>query len=132
MKYVTTERKGVKLIIRFSKKPRQYIREGLSSLGYRRYSDLLWIGGDRYQDAENICAAHERYWTHKSKMYGETICWSCANACGGCEWSERFRPVPGWTAVETVIKINATVNGSSQKTETQSYHVISCPKYQKG
>lgn len=33
------------------------------------------------------------------------ICFDCANACGGCSWSEldaetglpRFAPVPGWT-----------------------------------
>ena len=35
----------------------------------------------------------------------ETLCWQCENAVPnhkgrGCEWSRRFRPVPGWTAQE--------------------------------
>ena len=28
----------------------------------------------------------------------DQLCWDCANACGGCEWSRSFRPVPGWSA----------------------------------
>ena len=31
----------------------------------------------------------------------ETLCWNCRNAGGGCAWSRRFSPVPGWNAVQT-------------------------------
>ena len=28
------------------------------------------------------------------------ICFDCQLAIGGCEWSAKFEPVPGWTAEE--------------------------------
>lgn len=30
-----------------------------------------------------------------------TLCWDCANACGGCAWSKQLIPVNGWEAVKT-------------------------------
>lgn len=60
---------------------------------------------------------------------GASICWHCANAYGGCEWTGRdefgklkFEPVPGWEAVETSVSV-----GGGYRTD--SYKVISCPKY---
>lgn len=51
----------------------------------------------------------------------ETICWSCAKACGKCPWSEhdRMRPVAGWTA-------------KRRRTETGlvTYLVMLCPMYE--
>ncbi len=56
-------------------------------------------------------------------MIKETLCWSCANACGGCEWSQKkAKPVPGWTAEKTKIRLD------KGKT-SESYLVIKCPKY---
>ncbi len=52
-----------------------------------------------------------------------TLCWSCGNACGGCEWSAFFIPVKGWRADETVIK-NLCVGR-----EYTSYHIYECPKF---
>ena len=46
----------------------------------------------------------------------DTICWDCANACGGgCSWSdpERQTPVKGWTATKN----------------TNGYIVHDCPKF---
>lgn len=48
-------------------------------------------------------------------------CWTCKNACGGCEWSRYFKPVPGWIAEKTFIESNGE--------EAESYKIISCPKY---
>lgn len=60
---------------------------------------------------------------------GASICWHCANAYGGCEWTGRddrgqikFEPVPGWEAVKTTVSIG----GGRRET---SYKVIACPKY---
>lgn len=27
---------------------------------------------------------------------GNSLCWDCAKACGGCSWSARLKPVRGW------------------------------------
>lgn len=49
----------------------------------------------------------------------ETICWKCANACGGCDWSKkRAKPVDGWEAIRRDL-----YNG------VESYIVLSCPKF---
>lgn len=48
-------------------------------------------------------------------------CWTCKNACGGCEWSKEFKPVPGWIAAKNVIKSNGEY--------AETYRIIKCPKY---
>lgn len=60
-----------------------------------------------------------------------SLCWSCINAVPsadgkrGCSWSRNGEPVEGWDAKMQRVKVN---RGSS----VVSYHVKSCPKYQKG
>ena len=53
-----------------------------------------------------------------------TLCWSCANATGGCSWSDHWEhtPVKGWVAQKSDIKY-------SQNEIVESYIVLSCPKY---
>lgn len=58
------------------------------------------------------------------KHYTQTLCWDCANACGGCTWSSRLQPVRGWQAEETEIIIYR--NGYVRE---GSYRVISCPQF---
>lgn len=36
-----------------------------------------------------------------AKRYRDQLCWDCANACGGCNWSARYEPVSGWDATPT-------------------------------
>lgn len=49
----------------------------------------------------------------------DTICWECANACGGCSWSrKKAKPVPGWDAIRRDLSGNI-----------ESYVVISCPEF---
>ena len=55
--------------------------------------------------------------------WGETLCWTCQNACGGCSWSKSFTPVEGWKAKPTQIK---TVYNDVFE---ESYRVIECPEY---
>lgn len=50
-----------------------------------------------------------------------TLCWRCANACGGCSWSADFTPVDGWDAVSTKI----WASGGT----IDSYRVKKCPKF---
>lgn len=53
-----------------------------------------------------------------------TKCWTCKKACGGCIWSQSFKPVPGWTAEKTFIPSNGEM--------AASYHIIECPEYMEG
>lgn len=57
----------------------------------------------------------------------ETLCWSCrVPGTGGCEWDRDFKPVEGWEANPTKLRLwEKGGNG------TDSFCVISCPKYQK-
>lgn len=66
-----------------------------------------------------------------SDCYVETRkqpCWDCANACGGCEWSKSFQPVPGWDA-EPVRKM--VKNGKREWRPMESYAIRSCPEFVK-
>ena len=58
-------------------------------------------------------------------MIKHTLCWDCANACGGCSWSDHFdhTPVPGWTAEPAKIRM--------QKSYEDSYIVIECPEFKR-
>ena len=59
------------------------------------------------------------------------ICIDCKKACGGCPWSAidpetdrpAFKPVPGWSATETVL-----YNGSSVE---RTYHITACPLFER-
>lgn len=50
----------------------------------------------------------------------QTICWTCAKAVIGCDWSREFKPIDGWTAKPTMLK-----GRENQK----SFRVIECPEY---
>ena len=49
----------------------------------------------------------------------QTLCFDCRNATGGCSWSARLEPVPGWDAVTTMIS-----------SSLPSYHVRACPLFE--
>lgn len=54
------------------------------------------------------------------------MCWGCDNACGGCNWSDSLKPVEGWNAIKTRIKINAETGEY-----TDSYFIIECPEFKR-
>lgn len=55
-----------------------------------------------------------------------TLCWECAKACGRCSWSDYWehRPVPGWTAEKTKVRMN-------NKSFADAYIVIDCPEFER-
>ena len=55
------------------------------------------------------------------KRKNEQLCFTCENACGNCNWSESFTPVPGWDAKPTVIK--------DRDGNIPSYKIKQCPEY---
>lgn len=50
-------------------------------------------------------------------------CWTCTKYLGGCPWSARFEPVPGWDA-EPVEK-----SGNNTNSPISTYNIKSCPMY---
>lgn len=53
----------------------------------------------------------------------DQLCWDCAKACGGCEWSDGLDPVPGWTAKKVLRK-----DGWHSYT---TYEITACPKFER-
>lgn len=62
------------------------------------------------------------------KNTSQTLCWECANACGGCEWSSEFIPVPGWVAEKRRKKEHCSAAYEHFNT---SYLVMECPKFKR-
>lgn len=53
-----------------------------------------------------------------------SICWDCEHACCGCSWSRRFKPVNGWTAIPTKLKMKGDRT-------TDTFIVLSCPQFKR-
>ena len=53
-------------------------------------------------------------------------CWTCKKCYGGCNWSKRFEPVPGWDATPT----NKGTPGNGTGNYYESYDIHSCPEYE--
>ena len=58
-----------------------------------------------------------------------TLCWKCKHSVpngidAGCDWSLDKKPVEGWDAQPTRMKI-------AEGTYTKSFNVIKCPKFEK-
>lgn len=60
-----------------------------------------------------------------------TLCEICANACGGCSWSEygKQKPVEGWEAIRNDILTNHGAPGKPLISFEESYIVLACPQY---
>ena len=54
-----------------------------------------------------------------------SLCWDCKKATGFCSWSQKLKPVKGWTAKEEVYK--NYFNG-----DEITYLVIKCPEFVEG
>jgi hypothetical protein len=68
----------------------------------------------------------------KVEYQSTQLCWTCANACGGCEWSDHLEPVPGWDATPTsrVLKVGGKGKGGTRV--ASSFVIHSCPKFRRG
>ena len=52
-----------------------------------------------------------------------TLCWDCAKATGGCNWSDRLCAIPGWKIIPTKkIKENYSYT---------SCIVLECPQFKR-
>lgn len=67
----------------------------------------------------------------KGEFQSQQLCWTCANACGGCEWSDHLEPVPGWDATLTsrVLKVGGKGKGGTRV--ASSFVIHYCPKFRR-
>lgn len=67
----------------------------------------------------------------KVEYQSTQLCWKCANACGGCEWSDHLEPVPGWDATPTsrVLKVGGKGKGGTRV--ASSFVIHYCPKFRR-
>lgn len=54
-------------------------------------------------------------------------CWDCANAYGGCSWSAKGEPVPGWKAEPVIIRNN--LNRDPDDFSAKSFKIYACPLF---
>ena len=68
----------------------------------------------------------ERVSDYSKRIYvPRTLCELCANAYGGCSWSEKNvqRPVEGWDAIRNDVLVAA-------RKYSESYIVLDCPLFE--
>jgi hypothetical protein len=97
---------------------------------FRRYND----GATTAQLAEEFGVSRPQVNYILRSIRGKTteqgnICFDCAHACGGCSWSARFEPVPGWTAEPVKIRYYNTHEGPKF---TRTYRITACPQFERG
>ena len=67
----------------------------------------------------------------KVEYQSTQLCWTCANACGGCEWSDHLKPVPGWDATPTSRVLKAGGKGKNRTRVASSFVIHTCPKFRR-
>ena len=67
----------------------------------------------------------------KVEYQSTQLCWTCANACGGCEWSDHLEPVPGWDATPTSRVLKAGGKGKGGTRVASSFVIHTCPKFRR-
>ena len=119
---------------------RQYIAENYDDMSYMEMAEELTRMTGREYSVSMICNYANRMGIRKKerkmrivaekkvKEYKQTLCWWCANAVPGrgCEWADRFEPVPGWDAEPTVLRLGSGFGSQG------SFLVKSCGKFVEG
>lgn len=62
-------------------------------------------------------------------QYRSNICFDCARAVGGCPWSRRFEPVPGWKA-KAITRSLGTNKGEYDGHLVDTYEITACPLFE--
>ena len=133
----TSRRRGPYLDIEFNRSPGARCSRELKEAGYIWAEQIRsWRGTKNFDLALRSAqdAVERSRALAEGRNYGETLCWSCDNACGGCSWSQEFRPIEGWDAEPTARSVTRPIHSGSilrgHRFETvRSYRVRSCPEY---
>lgn len=116
------------------KRQKEYARRKERAHAYyeRNKEKLLARQHELYRENRERERQKKKSWynLNKAASHGSRqLCEYCAKFAGGCSWTDRdadghvkFEPVPGWTALPTVIP------GRSRRID--SYQIIECPEYE--
>lgn len=66
----------------------------------------------------------------KSTMRKDTLCWECRKATAGedCPWANEFKPVKGWKATPTIVKVTSHTDKRAAQLQ-DSFIVHKCPLF---
>jgi len=95
----------------------------VKALKHLKKSEIAKTLGLSYQNVTDICKTYNI--KVKSSQRIDTLCWKCANACGGCSWSDKFKPVQDWNVTPTKLYV-------TKNKKTNSYIVHECPCFKEG
>lgn len=120
------------LDIEFNRQPGVRCRRALMDAGFAYHADIRsWRSKQNH--ALGVRIAEKAVETSRALSSGnqkETLCWSCDNACGGCEWSCEAKPVPEWDAKATKRRaVHGRIGNKPKYVIEESFDVKSCPKY---
>lgn len=76
---------------------------------------------DRWKKKNNMLILQQVTYKKKEEP---SICFDCANACGGCTWSRCLEPVEGWEAV-----ISPKPSSRGRYAHIPDYKVVKCPEF---
>lgn len=63
-------------------------------------------------------------------QFGDTLCWYCINAYGGCAWSQKDAdPVDGWDAFRIDLNAPFLHRGVARNRKLESYIIVDCPQF---
>ena len=89
------------------------------------YFKICKCCGERFftkSDLKKYCSKTcSRKMAQKRREETGQLCWRCAKACGGCNWSRHLEPIDGWVAEITVVK--------DSMGDFQSYSIKKCPEF---
>lgn len=94
------------------------------------YCGKEFIGGKSARFCSRRCISHYNMFFGKGVRKGvvkDTLCRECRKATGGeyCPWVNKFKPVDGWTATPTIVKMGADRTA-------KSFEVHKCPLFVEG
>lgn len=105
---------------------REYRKSGMSDIRIGKELGVAKTTFDSWKTRNNM----QRGGAFKGfpKKRSSTLCWSCKNFGGGCNWSREFEPVEGWIVVEKGLPTFLAAHNK----EVPTIVVVECPEFIKG
>lgn len=125
----TIEERGSRIVVLLKRRAGVKLNDALVGIGMKSYGNRTrYIGThDLREKAEQELRKidWEKGDAVRRAMLGKTLCVRCDKCDGRCSWSAKpsFKPVEGWTAVETKVRIRTGLY-------LDSYIVLACPEYE--
>lgn len=83
------------------------------------------VSHNQTKEEFDVIIKGEKNHVTKQCIQSMQLCWDCKKAINGCNWSRCGRPVDGWTAEPTFVKL-------STQQKVPSYKIMKCPEFEPG